>query len=242
MQKFICAGPSWAVTSYPDDALDSTNVANEWSLEHVSVAVKADSVLGQLRAIENLNTKLPVVFFYCEPLLDLKEIAGVTLKDFVQSENWEEIWHQCNSYCLNAIDQIENPVALIGAHSDITSSNTSSFILDDSWQKWLASQAGMDVENGIINVNPADGGNYKLSRCWGAEIVHRFLHTTPDLEPHPTLLDAIWDMYFFWEELQKRNWFFEVHPNYLANVEFAKYTKDKVKDFLITRSHYGTLS
>lgn len=232
MQKFIYAGPSWAVTSYPDNAKETTNIAKEWQLNHSSIAKEGDSVLMQIKAIKNLQSNLPVIFFYCEPLLDLEKITGMTLKNFVQSENWKEIWHQCNNYSLNALDQLDNPVALIGAHSDIDQNNTSCFIIEDSWQKWIAKKAGMKIKNGIINVAPLDGGNYSLSHCWGAEIVHRFLHCNSDINPHPSLLDAIWDIYFFWDELQKRNWFYEVHPNYIANVEFAKYTKNNVTDFI----------
>ena len=242
MQKFIYAGPSWAVTSYPDDEKIATNVAKEWNLQHIWVARCADNTLNQLATIEKLNTDLPVVFFYCEPIKNLEDITNLSFRDFVQSENWQEIWHQCNKYCLDAIDKIKNPVALIGAHSDIIQEDTSSFIIEDSWQKWIASQAGMKVEDGIIEVSQADGGNYNLSRCWGAEFIHRFLHENPSIKPHPSLLDAIWDIYFFWEELEKRNWFYQVHPNRIANIQFAHYTKDKIKDFLTTRSHYGTLS
>lgn len=236
MEEFVYAGSSWAVTSYPDtDEHPATNLLREWNFSAFVTARKADSNLGQLKKITNLDTNLPVVFLYCEPLGDLEEITGLTLEQFVTSENWQEIWNQCNNACLCAIDKLKNPVALIGAHSDIDINNTTSFVIEHSWQKWLAQKTGMKVKDSVIQVTPSDGRSYSLANCWGAEVVHRFLHFNPGINPHPSLLDAVWDIYFFWEELQKRNWFFDVHPNYIANVEFAKYTKDSIKNFITKR-------
>jgi len=226
MTQCIYAGPSWAVSSYPDNQEPTTNLLTEWNLPAINTARKADSNFNQIEQIKNLDSRLPVIFLYCEPLAELGTTTGLTFKDFVESENWQEIWHTCNMACLNAIDNLSNPVALIGAHSDVDKNLTTSFVVEQSWQKWIAQQADMKVANNIIDVNPADGGSYQLNRCWGAEVVHRYLHANTHINPHPSLLDAFWDIYFFWQELEKRNWFFDVHPNYLANVAFAKYTKN----------------
>ena len=232
MTQFIYAGPSWAVTSYPDDLEPKTSLLQEWNLSAISVAIKASSNFGEVSKIKKLDSNLPVIFLYCEPLNDLENITGLTVRDFIESENWQEIWHECNTACLNAIDNLDNPVALIGAHSDVVNNTTNSFVIESSWQKWIAQQANMTVIDDIINVDPIDGGSYPLSKCWGAEVIHRHLHANPEFKPHPSLLDAIWDIYFFWEELQRRGWFFEVHPNYIANVEFAHYTQQTIVDFL----------
>jgi hypothetical protein len=232
MNQFIYAGPSWAVSSYPDHVVPATSLLKEWKLPAISVAQCMNSNFDQIKLIRETNSDLPVVFLYCEPILDLEKITGLSLREFVESENWQEIWHICNKQCLEEIQKLPNPVALIGAHSDIVSENTTNVVLHNSWQKWIGSQCGMDVTNNTINVDPLDGGNYKLLHCWGAEILHLFLHQNPNVKPYPTLLDSIWDVYFFWEELERRNWFYQVHPNYIANVEFAKYTKLDVTNFL----------
>ena len=234
MNQFIYAGPSWAVSSYPDNQDPCTNLLTEWKLPAISVAKSASTNFGQINLIKKTNLTHPVVFLYCEPIGDLEKTTGLSLREFVESENWREIWHTCNKRCLYEIEKLPNKVALIGSHCDIVTENTSTYVISESWQKWIALQCGMQVDNDVIEVTPSDGGNYKLSQCWGAEVVDRYLHLNPDAKPHSSLLDAIWDVYFFWDELEKRNWFYQVHPNYIANVEFAHYTKNNITTFLNT--------
>jgi hypothetical protein len=90
----------------------------------------------------------------------------------------------------------------------------------------------MCVTNGVIDVVPSDGGAFKLDHCWGAEVIHRFLHENQDIKPNRELLNSVWDCYYFWEELQRRDWFYEVHPNRRSNVEFAKFLKPTIDKFL----------
>ena len=58
------------------------------------------------------------------------------------------------------------------------------------------------------------------------------LHENPAIAPDKQLLDSIWDIFFFWKELEKANLFYECHPNYNGNKLFAEFLKPTVLNFL----------
>jgi hypothetical protein len=235
LRKFLYAGPSWAKNSYPIDK-NTTNLAQQWEFDYVDISALGGGNHGCFTSVKQHADDMPIVWVYCEPLLSLIPATGMTMSEFVVSQDWRAIRETCNQYCLNLINSLSNPVFLIGAHSDIvnfTNHKSTLQIGKDSWQKWMAQQCGLTVDNSI-HVTPQDGGNYNLDLCWGAEIVHRFLHENPNIDPVPSLLDAVWDVYYFWQYLEKQGWFFEVHPNRHSNVEFSKFLKPKLEQFLTT--------
>lgn len=232
--RYIYAGPSWAVSSWPITP-DRTNLAKEWGISYLNAAAATPewSVTFDKIVRVSADYNLPIIWIYNEPLANLEKIANINLTTFVQSDNWKEIWRQCNKACLQQIDGLGVPVLLIGGHSDIVDCDFKNITVGHpSWQKYAAEQSGMCVTNGVIDVIPSDGGAFKLDHCWGAEVIHRFLHENQDIKPHPELLNSVWDCYYFWEELQRRDWFYEVHPNRQSNVEFAKFLKPTVDKFL----------
>ena len=58
------------------------------------------------------------------------------------------------------------------------------------------------------------------------------MYENPDIEPNQSLTDSIWDMFFFWKQLEKQDLFSDVHPNLRGNKLFAEYTKPMVLKFL----------
>jgi hypothetical protein len=231
---FIYAGPSWAATSFPENP-ESTSLAREWNLMCIDVSLKASSTFDQLERISTcLQTRtLPVVWIYNDPLTVLESVTGKKMDEFVQDSSWTEIYRDVNAVCLERINELGVPVLLIGGHSDIYDCDHANITVGHaSWQKWLAEASGMKVIDDIVQVEPADGGNYLLERCWGAEIIQRFLHFNQDVKAQSSIVDKVWDIYFFWEELQRRDWFFETHPNRKANIEFAQYLLPTIKQFL----------
>ena len=237
--RYIYAGPSWAVSSFPESQ-DSTNLAWEWEISNIGTAAHGSSVIYQRDSIsEVLEThRLPIIWVYNEPLNSVIETMGIDLSVFVTRKDWKQILAECNRYCLAQINNLGVPVLLIGGHSDVVDCDYPNITVGcHSWQKWLAEQSGMSVVDDIIKVTPPDGGNYDLGHCWGAETVHRYLHQHPDVKPDPDLLNAVWDVYYFWDELQRRDWFFEVHPNKRGNIEFAKFLKPTVDKFLEENSN-----
>jgi hypothetical protein len=235
LPKFLYTGPSWAKNSYPIDKT-TTNLVQQWGFDHDDFTAQAYGNSECYKKVTHFSKDMPVVWLYCEPLINLTEATGMSMHDFVVSDNWRSIRETCNQYCLNLINSLPNPVFLIGAHSDIvnlTDTKSSLVVGHPSWQKWTADKTGLTVTESI-HVTPQDGGNYNLDLCWGAEIVHRFLHFNPDIQPAPSLLDAIWDVYYFWQHIERQGWFFEVHPNRHNNIEFSQFLKPRLEQFLTT--------
>ena len=235
LKKFLYTGPSWAKHSYPI-ADNNTNLAQQWDFDYIDFTESGDGNHAFFPRIKLCaDDNIPIVWLYCEPLLSLGPATGLSMAEFVVSENWQDIREVCNQYCLNLINSLPNPVLLVGAHSDIVNFNNYKSTLqigEISWQKWMAQQAGLVVDDSI-HVTPQDGGKYNLDLCWGAEIVHKFLHENPNINPVPSLLGAVWDVYYFWQYLEQQGWFSEVHPNRHSNVEFAKFLKPKIEQFLL---------
>lgn len=231
---YIYTGPSWAFSSYDPPGIAHTSLAKEWGLDYVNLSKPGSSILDRIKAIRSCNkSTLPIIFVYNEPLLDLTTITGLTLDNLIQRSDWTDVRNECNRYCLNEINNLKRPVLLIGAHSDITDCNYPNITIGHpSWQKFIAAEAGLTIKDGNINVMMDDGGNYSFNLCWGAEIVHKFIHEFPNLRPSTEIVNAVWDIFFFWQCLEKSNLFFEVHPNRRATKLYAKFLLPIVTKFL----------
>jgi len=229
--KFVYTGPSWAASSYPINA-NSTNLATEWGLEYVNYARPGSTILNCIDAV-NASTSLPIVWVYHEPVGCLTEATGLTKKQLIQRSDWKDVWEDCNQYCLKKIASLNRPVLLIGGHSDIVNCNHSNITIGaESWQKFLANAAGMSMENQSVHVKMDDGGDFKVQHGWGAEVIHRFMHEHPDITPSTEITNAVWDIFFFWKELEKANLFYDVHPNKQGNELFANFLKPTIVKFL----------
>ena len=236
-------GPSWGNCSFDAPEVEKfsppTSLAKEWNIPCKDLTMSGYSVLYLIeRKIKPANSRLPIVWVYSEPILDLTTITGMSFEEFIASPDWFDIRQQCNQHCLEQINSLGNPVLLIGGHSDIENCDTTNLtnitIAAPSWQKWIAESAGMTVQDGTVYVKMSDGGSFNLEHCWGAEVAHKFIHEHQNIDPDPTLLDAVWDIYYFWQELENRGWFYEVHPNKKSNIKFAKFLKPVVDNFLST--------
>lgn len=235
--QFIYTGPSWAQRSYdPPNTTEyhnPTSLAKEWNIPCIDLSTIGASVLNKVEALINCKPSLPIIWIYNEPILDLVDITGMQMDEFIQRSDWHEIWQECNRRCLEKINSIGLPVLLIGAHSDIVDCEFSNITVGcASWQKYLAQLAGIKIDNNRIYVKMDDGGDFSFEQCWGAEIAHRFIHEHPNTMPSQEITNAIWDIFFFWKELEKANLFFEVHPNKKANQQFAQFLLPVVTKFL----------
>lgn len=162
------------------------------------------------------SSNLPVVWIYGDPLGSLYDF-GLTAIDYIQRPDWKDVRSDLNRRCLKLINNIGVPVLLIGAHSDIVDCDCSNIqIGHPSWQRWLADSVGVEAPE----------------HCWAADMMHADIHRLPQVNPAPSLVDSIHEMYNFWDALQQHNVFFEVHPNAKGNVEFAKFLKPTVENFL----------
>jgi hypothetical protein len=229
--EFAYTGPSWAASSYPLDS-KSTNLAKEWNIPSINYSMPASNVLSCLSRVNTVRS-LPIVWVYHEPIACLTEATGLSKEQFMQRSDWKDIWEDCNQFCLKAINNLNRPVLLIGAHSDIVNCDYKNItVAHPSWQKFLARQAGMPIKDNTVNVKLDDGSDFFVSDCWGAEILHRFMHENPHITPSIEVTNAVWDIFFFWKELEKADLFFDVHPNYQGNKLFAEHLKPTVIKFL----------
>ena len=236
-RQFIYTGPSWAHSSYdPPDTVEyanPTNLVKEWQIPCLNLSLPGASVSNRIEAIAKSNVKLPIIWIYNEPLGNLKDAIGMDFNTFIQRSDWLDIWKECNRWCLKEINDIGLPVLLIGAHSDVVDCDFSNITIGhNSWQRYIAKLAGLKVDNNTVYVKMDDGGDYTLNQCWGAEVVHRFIHEHDNIKPSQEITNAVWDIFFFWKELEKSNLFFEVHPNKRSNQQFAEFLLPTVNKFL----------
>jgi hypothetical protein len=228
--RYVYTGPSWAASSYPLGH-SSTNLAKEWSIPFANYARPASNALQCVRHLPSSN--LPVVWVYNEPLGCVYEATGLNLSDVLTRPDWKDIWEACNQFCLQKIANLNRPVLLIGAHSDIVNCEHQNIVIaHDSWQKFLAQQAGMTVDQGTVYVKMDDGGDFTVSQGWGAEVLHRCMHENPNITPCTEVTDAIWDIFFFWKNLEKADLFHDVHPSLKGNQLFAEFLKPTIIKFL----------
>ena len=195
--QYIYTGPSWAASSYPVQS-NSTNLATEWAIPFVNLSLQATSVLNRINALTRSQHRLPVIWVYNEPILDLQNITGMSMTEFIQRSDWQDVRNECNHYCLSAIASLDLPVLLIGGHSDIVDCNYKNItVACNSWQKWLAELANMPVHDHMVSVNMEDGGNFVIDNAWGAEVIHRFMHEHPEINPESSLVDNVWDILYY---------------------------------------------
>jgi hypothetical protein len=239
-KSFVYTGPSWAKRSYDHPKFEelngTTNLAKEWGIEFIDASKIGSTILQRLAEVKSIledHPGLPVVWIYGEPLADLTDITDITTAELIQQEDWVSVWNTCNQYCLSQIAELGSKILLIGGHSDIINCKHNNITIGHpSWQKWIAQQAGLTVDKDVVCVKMDDGGDFSFSHCWGAELTHKFMHAHPEIIPSQTIVNAVWDVFFFWKELEKANLFFEVHPNRRATEQFAKFLLPTVKHFL----------
>jgi len=233
--RYIYSGPSWAKSSFPTDH-NSTNLARQWNLPYVDCSMLGASVTLNIKLIEKLIEKqdnnFPIIWVYNEPLADIEQACGMTVKELLTRDDWENIRNECNQFCLEQISKLGRPVLLIGGHSDITDCNFSNIhVACNSWQKFIAKRAGLLV-NDTITGSYDSGTEFKIDRCWGAEVMHKQVYENPNITPVNTLIDSVWETFFFWKEIERLGWFYEVHPNKQATEAFADFLRPDIIKFL----------
>lgn len=212
-KKFIYAGPSWAVLSYdtpqgdPDTA---TNLLELWELTEVAINIsqRASHFDRQLTEISKYDSSLPVVYVSCETL------SVFNGKQYIVPGL--DVWRlrqDINLRNMQALAQLDNPVAVIGAHTDITDCSVT--VIDSSWQNFLCRTAGLPEQYN-----------------WGAEVLHRHLHHTEFRVVDDEMIDCIHDQFAIWRELEKQKLMCWCHPTTLGNQLYAAHIEDTVKEFL----------
>ena len=223
--KPIYIGPSWAVRSFntPDDTdTEITSIDRELELDSINLAKSGHSnrmLLQRLQSYLEKNPQAkgsPIIWFYSEPFTDAWWYENCSPEILVQSNNWTDIRSSTNNKILKEIANLDHPIALIGAHSDIVDCYHSNItVLHPSWQKFLA---------GTCNV--------KLDLGWGAEVAHRIIISNLYIKPSHDIVDVITDTFKSWHKLEMNHLFQICHPNILGNQLFAKEIKDPLFNWL----------
>ena len=231
-------GPSWAVQSYESvqglgDPI-KTNLAIELELaDYTLLAGYANSnfdQLSQAKIFMQTNKQLQpfnAVFVTANALQDGWKIYQKSqiefAKDFLFANDPLDIVQDLEQKFYQQLQTLDIPVALIGAHTDVTcKSHNNITVIHPSWQNFLAQQCGLNSFYG-----------------WAADVAHRWLQGTviPDhgppvhfemeTQPSPAVVDLVHSMITVnWYQLEKNKLFVGNHPNILGNQLFAKEIAD----------------
>jgi len=228
MKKFIYTGPSWAELSYdniPDWDVNNTNLAKEWGMPYIDYAARGHSNSSRASLIQNDKNNYPIIWIMCEPLVGHLHDPTSPLSKSLQTEylitsNHSAVRQTINLMQLDAMNRLNRPIGIVGAHSDIIESDIKYFknltIIESSWQNFLADIAG-------IARQPYN---------FGYEISHRMIHGNQNLIPSNKLIDDVYNGLEFWKKLEKHGLFYDVHPNRTATELFARHVKNKVVKFI----------
>jgi len=227
-KKFIYSGPSWALQSFDTPQgrePNTTSLVQEWGLAHIAHNVSARGSDFDRQFGHFVNTDLPIVYVMCEPLAVHNRSSSQKYHKFLDTykKSWQDVWqHREELYQeqMHKLASLPNRVAVIGAHSDVSTVPDGITVIDPSWQNYLRQLAGLDT-----------GYN------WGVEILHRQMFGSNrhiDLHPKASrfIVDLIYDQFEVWKALEKHNLFCDVHPNRRATELYAQHTLNGVLEFI----------
>jgi len=242
-KKFIYSGPSWAHQSFDTPQglePNKTSLLKQWGLENIAVNISQrgsnanaeySKFTGQTQVFRpeingTFDLSLPIIYVMCEPLGIFNDNPSY-LNEYI--DNSRALWdmrYLKNKQFMRKLSRLNNRVAVIGAHADVSDVPDNVTIIDSSWQNFLRQEAGLDT-----------GYN------WGSEVLHRHMTDNDCLEDMLTgsyknkesvefIVDKIWNQFDIWKKLEKNKLFCDVHPNKLGNELYAKHTLDNVQEFL----------
>ena len=213
-KRFIYAGPSWAKRTYDTPTSDKhiTNLLKLWKLEDsaIDISQRGNSFSMQYDRLINPDSDLPVVYITCEPL--------VWMNKHVEEEDVMKFRKNIHENHMNILRDIKNPVAIIGAHTDVSYtdvSNSNNRIIDLSWQNFLLREA-----------------NIPERYNFGADIIHTAWHANDCKIKDQSILEKIQSQFEVWDRLQQEGLMYGPHPTRKGNELYAEYTYDKVKEFI----------
>jgi hypothetical protein len=217
----LYVGPSWAVRSYNTSNGDEqwyTSILKETQINALNLASEGSSNRTHLEIIQNTLTfhRRPIIWIYCEPLLDLKYYTGTDYPDLIQREDWLEIRKSINRHILEDIAALNVPIALLGSHSDVVDCEYPNItVIEPSYQKYLCDSAGIQWN------------------ClgWGPEQMHKSILNNGHLRPSFSLIDAIVDTYGVWKKLELHGFFYDVHPTRLGVEKFSQAIRSKLHEW-----------
>ena len=220
-KKILYVGPSWAHRSFdtPEGVEKNfTNLYRELDLEVVDLSHPGMGNFEMLDRVKQYSNDYDgIIWVFAEPLRDPTWTKS-SLAEIIESENFWFIRQNIYNQTLERIaSEIKKPVALIGAHSDVTDQGYAQIhVVHQSWQRYLAQTVGVNLDIG-----------------WGADVLHRLImRDLPAAKPSIAVVDAVSDQFKFWKQMELRKVFNWVHPTTLGNQIFAKEISPKIYQWL----------
>ncbi len=228
-KKFIYAGPSWAAQSFNThngQEGNTTSLLKEWGLENIAINVSksGSNCREQYERFKDLN--LPIIYVSCEPLSIFNHNPNYL--DMYSDSGIDSVWDmrkRRDKDFMDMLSKLNNPVAVIGGHSDFYYVPDNVTVIDSSWQNFLRQESNLDT-----------GYN------WGVEVLHTQLRLSNNVnmldikknnrESVELFVDKIWNQFDIWKKLEKNKLFCYVHPNKRGNKIYAKHTLGNVREFL----------
>jgi hypothetical protein len=226
LKNIAYIGPSWAARSFdtPDGSESNyINLLSEWHITATNLSQLGTSNLTNIKRIRSQNQKYDgIIWVYSEPISDYNEFTGGSScgpgPELFESEDFWTLRAACDQYILSKIAQLDCPVALIGAHSDIKNCHYNNIdVIHPSWQKFLANTSDIPLENG-----------------WGAEVAHMYLmkKENKQVKPSKSMVDLISDTLRDWHKLELNGLFTWCHPNRRGTELFAAETKPAITKWI----------
>jgi hypothetical protein len=237
-------GPSWAVQSFEstigiDDPV-KTNLAQELGLtDYTSLALYANSNFDQLALAREFIQRHPelapfrIVFVSANTLSDGPDLFNLSqvefAKTFLLSNDPLDMVQSLEQQFYQHLNQLGVPVALIGAHTDVTcQSHDNITVIHPSWQNFLVKRCGLNSIYG-----------------WAADVAHGWLqgiivpevgepeHFDLGRDPSSAVVEEIHKIIFgTWMKIEKHQLFKGVHPTILGNQLFAKEIADSFNQWI----------
>ena len=232
-------GPSWAVQSYEsfsgNDDVVKTNLAQELGLSNFTqIAKYGKSNLSQLISAKKFmedNANLApfnILFVMSESLSNGPAHYNLSAEkfahDFLTSDDPIAIIKNLEIDFYRQLSNLQIPMALIGAHTDIVDFDFAKNItvLHPSWQNFLGSCCELDKFFG-----------------WPCEIANLWLQGRLDyntyirqVKPSKSVVFEIDRLMSKWTTLQLNNLWNGVHPSILGNQLFAKEIADSFNQWI----------
>lgn len=224
-------GPSWAVQSFETpmgEDLERTNLAEQLQLStYTNLARCGDNNFEQLlmaREFMAANQHLGpfrAVFVTANSLSYGHILYQTSRAEFVRyfltHHDVVSVVKDLETKFYQELADLNIPVALIGAHTDVMPGNCGGLItvIHHSWQNVLAKKLGLRDFFGW----PADVAQY-----WIAKETH--------IEPSVSSVSEISLILGIWGKLERRRLFCGVHPNIQGNKLFAEAIGESVNQWL----------
>jgi hypothetical protein len=233
-RKIILAGDSWALKAYTNHNYITSNqqlypepgdirLADFWDVDYKCCFAPGEGNLKILDRIKTLvanDNKIPIVWLFAEPGRDYGKLTGDYEFHWIESEDIFNIRNNLMEQILKLIrESIPNPVALIGAASDVDKDLAEKIgftVLCSSWQYWIAKKLNR-TKHFKFGFGASDIG-------WRADY--------NNVKPSRAALFA-WDdlikEWCMWDEL---GFMCHEHPTPLAHKLFGEDTKQDVLNWI----------